>query len=115
LDQVINYFDSFIIHGFSGSLHYLQRKMEEKGKKFCFVPALNSNGGFDPTLEASHECILQTGSWGIPNTTLPVIALMAAGGPLIAHLPPDFTVEQYLLDTSFIAMPEVIKTYLNES
>jgi acyl-CoA synthetase (AMP-forming)/AMP-acid ligase II len=113
LDRVINRFNSFIIHGLPCSLHYLQKKLEETGKKFCFVPALNSNGGFDPALEANYECILQTGSWGLPKTSLPVIALMAAGGPLIANLPPDFKIEQSLLDFSFIAFPEDIKRYLS--
>jgi acyl-CoA synthetase (AMP-forming)/AMP-acid ligase II len=115
LDQVINSFNSFIIHGFSGSLHYLQKKMEEKGKKFCFVPALNSHGGFDPILEASHECILQTGSWGMPKTSLPVIALMAAGGALTANLPTNFTIDPDLLANAFIATPDAIKTFLNQS
>lgn len=112
LDQVINRFNSFIIHGFPCSLHYLQMKLEEKGKRFCFVPALNSNGGFDPAVEMNYECILQTGSWGAPKTTLPVLSLMASGGPLVANLPPDFKIEQHLLDNSFISLPEDIKKYL---
>lgn len=113
LDQVINRFNSFIIHGFPCSLHYLQRKLEEQGKKFCFVPALNASGGFDPALEANYECILQTGSWGTPKTSLPVLSLMAAGGPLFANLPPDFKIDQKILDFSFIAFPEDIKNYLS--
>lgn len=114
LDQVINRFNSFIIHGFPCSLHYLQKTLEAKGKRFCFVPALNANGGFDSALEANYECILQTGSWGAPKTTLPVLSLMAAGGPLIANLPPDFKIEQHLLDYSFISLPEDIKKYLGQ-
>lgn len=114
LDQVINRFNSFIIHGFPCSLHYLQKTLEAKGKRFCFVPALNANGGFDPGLEASYECILQTGSWGAPKTSLPVVSLMAAGGSATANLPPDFKIDQQLLDRAFIAFPEDIKKYLSE-
>jgi acyl-CoA synthetase (AMP-forming)/AMP-acid ligase II len=113
VDKVIDYFNSFIIHGMPASLNYLQKTLMEKGKKFCFVPALNSNGGFDSELQANYECIVQTGSWGMPNTSLPVIALMAAGGPLIANLPEGFKIEQHLLDYSFIALPELIEKYLN--
>lgn len=115
LDQVIDSFQSFIIHGLPGSLYYLQKKLGEKGKKYCFVPALNPNGGFDPGLETSYECVLQTGSWGAPNTRLPVISLMAAGGPLVANLPANFIVDPNVLGNSFIAMPEAIAAYLKRS
>jgi non-ribosomal peptide synthetase component E (peptide arylation enzyme) len=113
LEQVINRFNSFIIHGLPCSLHYIQKTLEERGKRFCFAPALNANGGFDASLEQNYECILQTGSWGAPKTSLPVISLMASGGPLTANLPPDFKIDQHFLDYSFIALPEDIKKYLS--
>jgi non-ribosomal peptide synthetase component E (peptide arylation enzyme) len=114
LEQVVNRFNSFIIHGLPCSLHYIQKTLEERGKRFCFAPALNANGGFDANLEQNYECILQTGSWGAPKTSLPVISLMASGGPLTANLPPDFKIDQHLLDYSFIALPEDIKKYLSQ-
>lgn len=73
VDFVFDRFDSFLVLGKPGSIPYLSGEAARRHKKLVFRSDLSCPPNGD------YECVLQTGSWGQPQTAKPIFQLMAAG------------------------------------
>jgi acyl-CoA synthetase (AMP-forming)/AMP-acid ligase II len=72
VDYVLDRYESFLVLGKPGSIPYLSREADRRGKLLNFRSDLLCPPG-------DYECVLQTGSWGMPTTDKPVFPLMNPG------------------------------------
>jgi acyl-CoA synthetase (AMP-forming)/AMP-acid ligase II len=72
VDYVLDRYDSFLVLGKPGSVPYLSREADRRGKLLTFRSDLLCPSG-------DYECVLQTGSWGRPTTDKPVFPIMKPG------------------------------------
>ena len=77
IDAVLAEHDRFCVIGTPSSVPYVVRKIEALGKVWVQTNNLNLSG--QGILDADFDCVLQTGSWGRPETSLPVYQLFTAG------------------------------------
>ena len=71
IDFVVNRYDRFCISGPSSSLPYLETQLAARGKHYRYANTL-------AVRDDDVDCVLQTGSWGMPTTAKPIFDLMAA-------------------------------------
>ncbi len=77
LDEVLEAFDRFCIIGPESSLPYVGKSLRQVGKTHFRAHNLNLPGlGLS---DADFDCVLQTGSWGRPETQKPVFQIFDAG------------------------------------
>lgn len=108
VEKVIRRFNKFIIHGFPNSIPYLTKRLKEENKVATFLNTLGHNNKIIGVNEAEYDCIIQAGGWGIPNTNLPVIAMMLAGGERTYNLPAGFV----LTEDDFTISLSALRRYL---
>ena len=77
IDAVLAQHDRFCVIGTDSSIPYVVRKIESLGKHWLRTNNLNLAG--QGIADADFDCVLQTGSWGRPETHLPVYQLFTAG------------------------------------
>jgi len=77
IDAVLAQHDRFCVIGTDSSIPYVVQKIEALGKHWLRTNNLNLAG--QGIVEADFDCVLQTGSWGRPETTLPVYQLFTGG------------------------------------
>lgn len=77
IDQLLAQYAKFCILGPESSLRYVSRRIPELGKSFVQTGNLNLRGqGYT---DEDFDCVLQTGTWGRPETSRPVFQLFDAG------------------------------------
>jgi hypothetical protein len=77
IDAVLAQHDRFCVVGTDSSIPYVVREIESLGKHWLRTNNLNLAG--QGIVDADFDCVLQTGSWGRPETKLPVYQLFTAG------------------------------------
>jgi hypothetical protein len=71
IDYVVQRYERFCICGLPSSMPYLERELIRLGKRYFYSSTLQ-------LLRDDFDCVLQTGSWGMPTTTKPIFDLMGA-------------------------------------
>jgi hypothetical protein len=77
IDAVLNQHDRFCVIGTESSIPYVVRQLDALGKRWLRTNNLNLAG--QGITDADFDCVLQTGSWGRPETTRPVYQIFSAG------------------------------------
>jgi len=77
IDAVLAQHDRFCVIGTDSSVPYVIRKIDSLGKQWLRTNNLNLAG--QGIVDTDFDCVLQTGSWGRPETSLPVYQLFTAG------------------------------------
>ncbi len=77
IDAVLAKHDRFCVIGTDSSIPYVVRRIESLGKHWLRTNNLNLAG--QGIVDTDFDCVLQTGSWGRPETSLPVYQLFTAG------------------------------------
>ena len=77
IDAVLAQHDRFCVIGTDSSIPYVVRRIEALGKRWVRTNNLNLAG--QGITDADFDCVLQTGSWGRPETNRPIYQLFTAG------------------------------------
>jgi len=77
IDAVLNQHDRFCVIGTDSSIPYVVRQLAALGKRWVRTNNLNLAG--QGMTDADFDCVLQTGSWGRPETARPVYQIFTAG------------------------------------
>jgi hypothetical protein len=71
VDYIAERYGSFCIIGMPNSIPYLETKLKSLNKEYFYWCTLTPP-------ERSFDCVLQTGSWGMPRTDKPIFDLLHA-------------------------------------
>ena len=77
IDAVLKQHDRFCVIGTDSSIPYVVRRLNALGKPWLRTNNLNLAG--QGITDADFDCVLQTGSWGRPETARPVYQIFTAG------------------------------------
>jgi acyl-CoA synthetase (AMP-forming)/AMP-acid ligase II len=77
VDEVLAQYQRFCILGAESSLPYVGRRLRDLGKRFVQTGNLNLRG--QGLSDEDFDCVLQTGTWGRPETHKPVFQIFDAG------------------------------------
>jgi hypothetical protein len=83
IDAVLAQHDRCCVIGTPSSIPYVVRQLEALGKRWVQTNNLNLAG--QGIVDADFDCVLQTGSWGRPETSLPIYQLFTAGWDPAEH------------------------------
>jgi len=101
IEAVLARHDRFCVIGTPSSIPYVVRRIEALGKRWVHTNNLNLAG--QGIADADFDCVLQTGSWGRPETRLPIYQLFTAGWDPAEH--PVTLNGQPIADAGFFHAP----------
>lgn len=89
LKEVLNSYDRFCVLGSPSSVPLIPKYLTAQGKHFVYCNHLKVDEQYG---EGAFDCVLQTGSWGRPETTAPIYQICIAGHNERSGKPHDYFV-----------------------